>query len=217
MRHTLQALSKLIFVYLLTFSVSLYAAEQPEVKELREAWAIAKFQTPPQQQIQAFQNLIQRAETIERQNPNNPEVMVWHATILSTYASIKGGMGVLKQVKKARNLLEQAIHVNPRIEDGFAYGVLGALYARVPGWPVAFGDDKKAEENLLAAIRLSPNGADSNYYYGDFLVDQGEYAKALEYLNKARRAAIRKGYEVQDRGRKGEIVHSINKARRLGK
>jgi uncharacterized protein HemY len=207
-------LSAFLFISLLTTSVMAFAGAQQDANILQKEWAVAKFQTPKNKQIKEFQDLIKQAEAIQARHPNDPSVMVWHATILSTYASIKGGMGVLKHVKKAKSLLEQAIKMNPRIENGFAHGVLGALYARVPGWPVAFGSDAKAEQNLLIALKLSPNGADSNYYYGDYLVEQGKYEKARVYLNKARNAPIRKGHEIQDRGRKGEIMQSLNKARR---
>lgn len=199
---------------LFSFTNISLAAVSDDIVTLRQEWAKAKFQTPRSNQINVFENLIRQAEQASGRHPNNPEVMVWHATILSTYASIKGGMGVLKHVKKARDLLERAISMNPRVTNGFAHGVLGALYARVPGWPVAFGDNKKAENHFKTGLQIDPNGADTNFYYGDFLVDRGEKREAMRYLEKARRAPIRRGYEVHDRGRKGEITRSMRKAGR---
>lgn len=187
-----------------------------DVHKLRTDWAIAKFQTPKNKQIPEFESLINTAESLDKKYPHQPEVLVWYATVLSTYASIKGGLGVLPHVKKARTLLEEAIRLNPHVENGFAYGVLGALYARVPGWPIAFGSKDKARTNLQMAVQISPEGSDSNYYFGDFLVDAGNYEEARKHLDIAQRAPIRKDYEIQDRGRKEEIAASLAKLRRLG-
>ncbi len=187
-----------------------------DVIKLRTDWAIAKFQTPKSKQIPEFEQLIQRAQALNEKNPNQPEVMLWYATILSTYSSIKGGLGVLPHVKKARALLEQVIAANGHIDNGLAYGVLGAIYARVPGWPIAFGSKEKAKQYLQQAVQISPEGSDSNFYYGDFLVDAGDYEQARKHLDIAQKAPIRKGYDIQDRGRKTEIAASLAKLQRLG-
>ncbi len=187
-----------------------------EIVKLRTDWAIAKFQTPKNKQIPELERLMQRAEALYQKNPNNPEVLTWYATILSSYSSVKGGLGVLPHVKKAKALLEKAISINSRVENGFPYGVLGAIYARVPGWPIAFGSKDKARTNLQMAVQISPQGSDSNYYYGDFLVDSGNYEEAKRHLEIAQKAPVRKGYEIQDRGRKSEIAASLAKLQRLG-
>lgn len=203
-----------LFILLLTSAVA--ADDNPEVLKLRTQWAKAKFQTPRSSQIPVFENLIKQAEKANVANPHNPELMLWYATTLSSYAQLKGGMGVLPHVKKARALLEEVIRVNGHVEDGLAYGVLGALYARVPGWPIAFGSKDKARSNLLMAIKISPQGSDSNYYYGDFLISTGQYEEAKKHLEIAQNAPIRKGYEIQDRGRKNEIAQSLAKLHKLG-
>ena len=59
-----------------------------------------------------------------------------------------------------------------------AYSSLDTLYFRVPGWPIGFGSDKKAERNLRAGPDIDPNGIDSNFFYAKLLRDQGEHAEA---------------------------------------
>lgn len=205
------------FVSLFLFLISsVTAAQSDQAQRLRTAWVKAKYQTPRNQQIPIFEGLIREAEKANAESPRNPELMLWYGTILSSYAQIKGGMGVLPHVKKARALLEEVVRSNGDIEKGFAYGVLGTLYARVPGWPVAFGSKDKARSNLLMAIKLDPQGIDSNYYYGDFLISTGDLVNARKHLEIARKAQIRKGYELQDRGRKGEISASFAKLAKKG-
>jgi Tfp pilus assembly protein PilF len=75
----------------------------------------------------------------------------------------------------------------------------------VPGWPIGFGDNDKAEKNLKQALSLNPNGIDSNFFYGDFLLQNGRYDEAKAYLERALQAPARPGRELADAGRRQEI------------
>jgi Tfp pilus assembly protein PilF len=86
-----------------------------------------------------------------------------------------------------------------------AHTSLGALYYQVPGWPIGFGSKDKAREELMAELRANPRGIDSNYFWGDFLYNQGQYAEAAKTLRTALAAPPRPGREVADAGRRGEV------------
>ncbi|QTG98208.1 tetratricopeptide repeat protein, partial [Vibrio furnissii] len=62
----------------------------------------------------------------------------------------------LSLVKEAKVLLEQVIETAPETLDGSAYTSLGSLYYQVPGWPIGFGDDDKAEAMLQKALEINP-------------------------------------------------------------
>ena len=66
-----------------------------------------------------------------------------------------------------------------------AYTSLGSLYYQVPGWPVGFGNKAKAEQLLKQALAINPNGIDPNFFYGDYLLEQGRKAEARQALDKA--------------------------------
>ncbi|MCK9247307.1 MAG: tetratricopeptide repeat protein, partial [Anaerolineaceae bacterium] len=93
--------------------------------------------------------------------------------------------------------------------QGSAYTSLGTLYANVPGWPVGFGDSEKAEELLKQAIAINPDGIDSNYFYGKFLLTEKRYPEAREYLTKAQNAAPRVDRPLADAGRQKEIAAAL--------
>ena len=97
------------------------------------------------------------------------------------------------------------MEINDMAMDGSAYTSLGALYYQVPGWPIAFGNDKKARQLLEKAVSINPDGLDSNYFYADFMIREKEYAKAKAALEKALAAPTRPGREVADQGRRAEI------------
>jgi Tfp pilus assembly protein PilF len=85
------------------------------------------------------------------------------------------------------------------------------LYYQVPGWPIGFGDKKQAEALLKQAVAINPDGIDANFFYGDFLLNQGRKAEAKTYLQKAMMAQPRPGRELADKGRRQEIQQRLDK------
>ena len=116
-------------------------------------------------------------------------------------------------VKGAKALLEREKQIDPTALDGAIYTSLGSLYYKVPGWPIGFGNDKKAREYLQTARRINPDGIDPNYFYGDFLIESGEYSKAIPILEQALKAPERPDRPIADAGRRREIRTALAKAR----
>lgn len=201
------------FTMLAGFALIGYADEAADIQKLQTRWAEIKYQTPEAEQEKAFVPLVAEAEQLRVANTRAP-YLIWEAIIRSTYAGAKGGLGALDQVKQAKKLLEQAIKIDPTAMNGSAYTSLGSLYYQVPGWPVGFGDDKKAKEMLLKGLSYNPDGIDSNYFYGDYLLAQKEYQQAVAAFEKALKAAPRPGRESADAGRKGEIAAAMAKAKK---
>lgn len=114
-------------------------------------------------------------------------------------------------VKDAKVKLELAIKLDANALDGSAYTSLGTLYYQVPGWPIGFGDKKQAELLLKKALQVNPTGIDPNYFYGDFLLEQGRKADAKIYLQKALAAPARSGRELADKGRHQDIQQRLDK------
>ena len=108
-------------------------------------------------------------------------------------------------VKQARQDFQAALALDERSLDGSALTSLGSLYYQVPGWPIGFGDDDKARELLTRALEINPEGIDSNYFYADFLLDQGDKDGARRYFEKALQAPARPQRPLADRGRRDEI------------
>lgn len=178
-----------------------------ELLSIQQAWAKVNYETPAgDERTRAFEALEKRAENFTHQNPTRPEALIWEGIIESSYAGAKGGLGALSLCKEARGNLEAALKLDPNALDGSAYTSLGALYYKVPGFPVGFGDDEKAGKLLQKALKLNPNGIDSNFFYAEYLFEEGRYQESLQYLDKAGKAAPRPGREAADKGRRGEIA-----------
>lgn len=76
----------------------------------------------------------------------------------------------------------------------------------MPGWPIGFGDGDKADQLLREALKINPNGIDSNYFWADHLYRQKRYAEATAALHKALQAPPRPGRELADQGRRADIA-----------
>lgn len=185
------------------------SAQLEQIAALRDAWASAKYESKESEQDQKFKLLIDKSKKLIEQQPNNAAALAWYGTILSTYASIKGGMGALHYLHDAKEALEKSIAIDPKAEEGLAHTILGALYARVPGWPVSFKDKKQAEFHLHQALTLAPNSMDANYFFGDYLMRSGQHKKAKGYLNKALNAPPRMNQSVADAGRRSEVMDAL--------
>jgi tetratricopeptide (TPR) repeat protein len=178
-----------------------------ELMSIQQAWAKVNYETPAgDERTRAFEALEKRAENFTHQNPTRPEALIWEGIIESSYAGAKGGLGALSLCKEARGNLEAALKLDPTALDGSAYTSLGALYYKVPGFPIGFGDHDKAGKLLQKALKLNPNGIDANYFYAEYLFEQARYPESLQYLDKAGKAAPRPGREAADKGRRGEIA-----------
>ena len=198
---------------LLLTSSLVRAGMEEDVARVRQEWERIKYQTAAREQEAALEALGKDAEKVMMQYPKSAEPAIWHGIVEASYAGAKGGLGALSHAKNARKSLEQALALNPNALEGSAYTSLGSLYYQVPGWPIGFGDDKKALELLQKGLAANPNGIDPNYFYGDFLYRSGDYTGAEQALRKALQAPPREGRKLADDGRRTEVNALLEKIR----
>lgn len=184
-----------------------------EVQTLRNEWEHVFYQLPEDEQGARMKALLTRARSLVQHHPKAAEPLIMEALVLCGLAGHDGGFGALGWVKEAKEVLLKAIKLDPRALDGSALVILGNLYYRLPGWPLSFGDDKQARRYLEAALKLFPEELDTNYFYGDFLLEQGNFTEALPYLEKADKAPVRANSQLSDRKLKQELKHALEDAR----
>ncbi|WP_339481255.1 tetratricopeptide repeat protein [Pseudomonas sivasensis] len=184
---------------------ALDAADQQRLANIQQSWAHIQYELPADQRTAAFEQLATQADAFTQERQSVAEAWIWSGIVTSSWAGAQGGLGALSKVKLAKADLEKAIALDPNALQGSAYTSLAALYDRVPGWPIGFGDSDKAEVLLKQALQLNPNGIDSLYFWGDHLYRQKRYTDAHAALQKALLAAPRPGRETADAGRRKEI------------
>jgi tetratricopeptide (TPR) repeat protein len=194
--------------------VALAGDFQAELRAVQDAWAVANYEVPAGEAREAaFERLAGQAAALSAAWPDHAEALVWEGIVYSTQAGVNGGLGALGLAKKARARLEAAIELDDTVLAGSAYTSLGTLYHKVPGFPIGFGSDKKARTYLEKAIAMNPEGIDPNFFYGEFLLDEGDYAGAVAHLEKGLAAEPRPGRELADQGRREEIRVLLTRAR----
>lgn len=198
----------------LLLSSSVLADVLADIKPLQDRWAEVNYALPEDDREKAFAELLAAADKVVGSNPDKAEALIWRGIIKSSYANAKGGLGALSVAEGSKADLEQAITLDPTALQGSAYTSLGVLYAKVPGWPIGFGDNKKAKELLLKALEQNPQGIDPNYFYADYLAGKRDWAEALRYLEIAKAAAPRPGRESADAGRQQEIANLLAKVQK---
>ncbi|MFL8990862.1 tetratricopeptide repeat protein [Pseudomonas sp. QLc11A] len=201
---------KKIFACLLLGALSqsvwaLDAADQQRLNGIQQSWAHIQYELPEGQRTAAFEKLAAQASSFKQERQAVAEAWIWSGIVTSSWAGAQGGLGALSKVKDAKADLEKALALDPKALQGSAYTSLAALYDRVPGWPIGFGDSDKAEQLLKLALQINPNGIDSLYFWGDHLYRQKRYGEARAALQKALQAAPRPGRESADAGRRKEI------------
>lgn len=184
-----------------------------DILAIQQRWASVNYSMHGEEQAKAFESLTSDARRLVADVPNRAEPKVWLAIVLSSDAGATGGLSALGKVKEARQLLEEAEKIDAEVLDGSIYTSLGSLYYQVPGWPIAFGSDAKAEHYLREALTVNPDGIDPNYFFGDFLLEQGKPAEAIKYLEHAQAAPPRPNRPLADKGRQEQITRKLQLAR----
>jgi tetratricopeptide (TPR) repeat protein len=144
--------------------------------------------------------------------PGRVEPLIWEGIVTSEEAGMANTLSAMGYAKSAKAVLEQAYAKNPAALDAGAPTSLGVLYARVPGWPIGFGDNDKARQLLAQAVSLAPNGMDANYFYADFLMSQHEYAAAYKVLKHALSLPPQQNRPLWDKNRRAVIRELLAKA-----
>ena len=189
------------------------AAMDARIDALARSWDHVNYEVQGAAKVGQLASIAAQADALSKQYPNKAEPLIWKGIALSTEAGAKGGMGALGLAKEAKANLEKAEKIDASALNGSIYTSLGSLYYQVPGFPVGFGDKDKARAYLKKALAINPNGVDSNYFYGDFLFQQGQFADAEKALQKALAAPGRPGREVADRGRRADVTALLAKVR----
>ncbi|PKO87013.1 MAG: hypothetical protein CVU18_12320 [Betaproteobacteria bacterium HGW-Betaproteobacteria-12] len=190
---------------------ALAASADDLIRPIQEEWAEIKYRQPAKQQPDLYRALAEKTRKLAEANPYSAEVLIWEGIVVSSEAGARGGLGALSLAKEARRLLEESLKLNEAALSGSAYTSLATLYAKAPGWPIAFGDDKRAEELFRKSLSINPSGIDPNFFYGEYLIDDGRVTEGRRYLETALKAPPRPGRELADQGRRREIQALLEK------
>ena len=133
---------------------------------------------------------------------NNHLGYYWKSANIGRWGQVKGILNSLFKAKPMRDLLQQAVAVEPEHAD--SYYVLGQLFEQVPGFPVSFGDKDYAVSLGRKSLDLHEQqvkaGIEDEINY-DFYTEMAKHLWERNYT-AARRA--------REQGRKKNKYQSIS-------
>lgn len=202
----MQAIRTLSLILALAASQTTLAAGSEElVRPIQEQWAEIKYRQAEKQQADSYGKLAAQARQLAESHPGSAEALIWQGIALSSEAGARGGLGALGLAREARQRLEEALKLDDRALGGSAYTSLAVLYAKVPAWPIGFGDKGRADEYFRKSLAISPDGIDPHFLYAEYLVERERIAEARKHLEAALKAPARPGRELADSGRRQEV------------
>jgi len=184
--------------------------------DIQQEWAAANYHTGSKDERRAaFDRLVEHSASLAERYPGAAEAIAWDGIVLSTYAGVVSKLSAMRYAKAAREQLHRAEAMDPAALAGGVYASLGALYSKVPGGFMGFGDDELAEQYFHKALDVDSANLDSNYFYGEFLLEHGRTAEAVTHLKRALEAPPVAGRPVFDAGRRAEaraLLETANRA-----
>ena len=160
---------------------SAFAQDKPSVQQtivqLQNDWDHVQYQVAGKdEQMKGFKALEKEGDAAVAAYPDSAEVKIWTGIAYSSESGLIRGPSALPKVDHAKELFEAAMKIDDKALNGGAHTSLGLLYHKVPGWPIGFGSNEKAEQQYKLALAISPTDIDANYFYGDYLLDEDRYA-----------------------------------------
>ncbi|TVV74464.1 hypothetical protein FOY91_09800 [Sphingomonas solaris] len=201
---------------LLAFSGIAHASDNPAmdaaVQHINDQWAHIRYQVRNRdEQYRQLDVLAGQAAQVAAHYPGRAEPLLWQGIVVSEEAARASVLRQLSLAGQARAILEKAQAIDPDVADGGVKMSLGVLYYRVPGFPIGFGSTAKARSLLEGALKQDPRGLDNNFFYADFLNDEGKPAQARTFVLRALQAPTNTSRPVWDAGRRTELRELLAK------
>ncbi|MDR5902340.1 tetratricopeptide repeat protein [Halomonas icarae] len=179
-------------------------AWEARVEGMKNHWERVVTEQPEGERADGLKALAGQAERLVEEHPDAAVPLVWQGIIEASWARERSGLGALSSAKSARAALERAVELDPQGHNGSAYVTLGALYDRVPGGLVGFGDSETAERMFQQALAIRPDGIDVNFYYAAFLKEEGRLDEAREHARRAVEGQARPSRTASDEALRDE-------------
>ena len=179
-------------------------AWEARLEGIKNHWERVTTEQPQGERSDGLRSLADQAERLVAEHPDEAMPLVWQGIVEASLARERSGLGALSSARSARDALEKAVELDPEGANGSAYVTLGALYDRVPGGLVGFGNSDTAERMFQRALEIRPDGIDVNFYYAAFLEEEGHTEEAREHARRAVEGQARPARATSDEALRDE-------------
>jgi hypothetical protein len=155
-----------------------------EIDFLKSQWVVIKQQKPNKLYTNRILNLTKTASQFVLNHPNDPHYLVWEARIYTLAVEKLNKFKGINYAKHARNSLLEATKFSSGIQLGYIYSNLGYLYLIAPKLSLSLKNNSKKYKYLTKGLQLNPEGLESNYYYGLYLLNKKNSIESAQYYLK---------------------------------
>jgi len=139
-----------------------------------------------------------------RKTPGAAELYYWSAVVWGEWALVFGKMAATRQgaAGKIRDMSQTVIDLDPTLEQGGGWRVLGRLHHQSPKVPFFTGwvDHAGSVGMLRKALAAGPDSLSNQFFVAEAILDYASESKgeAAELLRKCAQAAPRANWLVED-------------------
>ena len=169
-------------------SASAQAPQLSYLEELIERFSDIQVNVTAGDRDKPMTALLHDAVSYRDAHPENAEAWITTARIRAGHAATQGMTSKLGLLNVVKADLEKALSLNRAAQEGRALAFLGMLYMVLPGWPLSFGDERKAALLMDEAMKINATNSANCYYYARYLMEKKQYQAAQDFLLKARAA-----------------------------
>jgi hypothetical protein len=115
------------------------------------------------------------------QRPTSAPAVFWHGTLVGSWAQTKGVLKSLNMSDEVRTAAEKSLKLDPNVECGGPYRLLGRYYFKLPG--VFGGDTKRAVKLLEQGTKTCPGNDFGHLYLAEALHELARDAVARQEID----------------------------------
>lgn len=141
----------------------------------------AQLESDKERRIQLFENAIETADQALALNANDVRGLFWKAAAMGKIAEDSGIINALRMLRPMESMLLKVIELDEHYENAGAHRALGRMYHQLPGFPISFGSNRKAQMHLKRAHELFPRDVITRAFYAELLYDSGRKAEARKH------------------------------------
>lgn len=164
----------------------------------------------PSDRLEIYEQGVEYAKTGLDVDEDNLESNFWLAVNYGLFGKEKGMLEAMRLVDPIEKHTRKALEVDESYFYGAPLRVLGRFYNQLPGWPISRGDNKKALDFLLKALKHGPKFYLNHIYIADVYISTKNKDKAREHLEWVIKAPLSPNHEKED-SRDKEIAKNMLK------
>lgn len=152
----------------------------------------------PEDRLEIYEQGVEYGKQGVEVDEDSLESNFWLAVNYGLYGREKGMLEAVRLIDPIEKHTRKALEIDETYFYGAPLRVLGRLYNQLPSWPLSRGDNKKALDFMLKALKHGPKFYLNHIYIADVYAATKNKEKAREHLEWVIKAPLSPNHEKED-------------------